>query len=91
MMLPHVIRFNSREPEISRLYQELFDGDLAADTYSELNNKSTFTSPITQREVREAIKSMKNGKAPGEDEIPIELIKYGGEKLIFQLTNLFNL
>lgn len=34
---------------------------------------------ITEEEVKAALKEMKNKKAPGDDDIPIEAIKEGGE------------
>jgi hypothetical protein len=33
-------------------------------------------------EVREAIKELRNNKAPGGDNICVEMVKYGGDKLI---------
>ena len=38
--------------------------------------------PTTQREVSDAINSLKNNKAPGPDDIPAELLKHGGEELV---------
>jgi len=36
---------------------------------------------ISRREIKEALRGMKDGKAMGTDEIPGELWKYGGEEV----------
>jgi hypothetical protein len=46
---------------------------------------------ITKAEVEDAIKKMKTGKAPGEDELPAELIKAMEEIGTDYLTRLFNI
>lgn len=45
---------------------------------------------IGQIEVATAIKSLKNNKAPGLDEVSTKLLNHGGEH-VERLTNLFNL
>ena len=47
-------------------------------------------SIITLEEVEKAIKSIKNGKAPGPDQIHGEFLKYGGVPMIRALFYLFN-
>lgn len=44
--------------------------------------------PVLKEEVEEAIRSLPSGKAPGADNIPAELLKYGGEELVNTLTAL---
>ena len=46
---------------------------------------------ITPIEVHKAIKSLKNNKAAGIDQIHGELLKNGGEVIVNQLTHLFDL
>uniref|UniRef100_A0A3Q0SSH4 Reverse transcriptase domain-containing protein n=1 Tax=Amphilophus citrinellus TaxID=61819 RepID=A0A3Q0SSH4_AMPCI len=45
---------------------------------------------ITIEEVKIAIKSLKNNKAAGLDEIPAELLKHSGQAMEEELTILFN-
>ena len=44
--------------------------------------------PILESEVIEAIKTLKEGKSPGIDNIPSELVKYGGNAVVRILTTL---
>lgn len=46
---------------------------------------------ITVEEVRAAVAEMKNKKSPGEDGVPVEAIKLGGDSLLSATTALFNL
>jgi len=48
------------------------------------------TEAITEDEVRKAIQVLKNGKVTGNDGIKAEMIKYGGDAAIGQLTKLCN-
>ena len=45
--------------------------------------------PLSLDETIKAIKQMFSGKAPGEDGIPPEVYKYGGDELARELTRLF--
>ncbi len=53
VMLPHVIRFNSRLPEIAAIYESLFDGDLA-DRVSELLWEAKMPGKIGAHGVKES-------------------------------------
>lgn len=44
---------------------------------------------ITKAEVEHAICQMKKGKAPGEDDVPIDLLKDAGESVLEALSNLY--
>ena len=46
---------------------------------------------ITVKEVRQAMKQMKNGKAPRDDGIPFELLGAGGECIVQQLLKMLNI
>ena len=42
--------------------------------------------PILRKEVEAAVQLLKKGKSAGIDNIPLELIQAGGEKVIITLT-----
>ena len=46
--------------------------------------------PISPAETKAAIAALKNGRAPGLDEITAEMLKHGGQCLIDELTALLN-
>lgn len=46
--------------------------------------------PILREEIEAAVKSLKKGKAAGVDNIPAELIKYGGTTVTDFLTKIYN-
>ena len=46
--------------------------------------------PILKTEIEKAVKSLKKGKSPGNDNIPGELVQAGGEKVIEILTLICN-
>ena len=45
---------------------------------------------ITEKEVLDELKKMKNGKSPGLDSLSAELYKEGGDELLREITLLFN-
>ncbi|WP_395734904.1 iron-containing alcohol dehydrogenase [Prosthecobacter sp.] len=52
VMMPHVIRFNSQDPEIAAIYKSYFDGDLA-DRVSELLWEARMPRNIAEYGVKE--------------------------------------
>jgi hypothetical protein len=59
--------------------------NLAAGDVEETTFDQNEDDTPTLEEVRRAVNKLKNGKSPGSDEIPGELIKYGGEDLLLQI------
>jgi hypothetical protein len=72
----------------SDLYNNQTLGDTEVLTCQESSNDDDL--PILREEVEAAIKSLKNGKAAGADNIPAELIKHGGEAMTDVLTKICN-
>ncbi|XP_071497554.1 uncharacterized protein [Diadema antillarum] len=62
------------------LYNHRMQGDPGVLKMEESTNADDF--PILREEVEAAIKSLKNGKAAGDDNIPAELIKNGDEEVV---------
>ncbi|KAJ7942760.1 Retrovirus-related Pol polyprotein LINE-1 [Quillaja saponaria] len=87
-----------KEDEINERWQTYFDtlfneesrgdfGDLDV-TFDDTNRR--FVRRIRAQEVKEAMHKMKNGKALGPDDIPIEVWRCLGDIGVTWLTNLFN-
>lgn len=52
-------------------------------------NPDVFDGPPNQQEIKDAICQLKNRKSPGEDSIPAELLKAGGNVSVERLESLF--
>lgn len=81
--------------DVLNRFREHFDslyngvGEEAADIdYSFLNDDGRNLATPTFEEVSAAISSLKNNKAPGPDNIPAELLKWGGEELATEIYQL---
>lgn len=46
---------------------------------------------VTIKEVEETLRKLQLGKAPGCDEIALEMLKYLSQRAIAAITNLYNL
>lgn len=53
-----------------------------------INNEDV--DPITIEELKDVVKNSRNRKAPGPDDINMELIKYAPENFMYRLLNLLN-
>ena len=54
------------------------------------HEKDKMNDPINEKEVQQAIKSLKNNKSTGPDKAKNEFIKYGGRELTKALSQTFN-
>jgi len=68
-------------------YQDLYSSSAQQPTI-EINLQETVPD-VMANEVMHALKQMKDGKAPGKDEIPIELIKEAGYETCVEIAKLF--
>lgn len=79
---------------IEEFYKQLYDsngGQIHAFTDRKITNVNSEEIPeIEEFEIEKALKTVKNGKAAGEDGILPEMLKEGGKSLLQQLKNLFN-
>ena len=66
--------------------------DINAEAIARLPQVETNTDldrPLSEEDVKKAIKQLSTGKAPGADAIPAEVYKHGGDTLLQKLTDLF--
>jgi len=80
----------------AEIWEEYFDKLLNTEEPRKLIKKGTKeigkvevdTEELTTEDVKEAIRNLKNNKAAGSDGIHLELIKYGGNKLLNRMYEL---
>ena len=68
------------------LYNYKLKADLDKIHEQEPRSSDPGSTQVLEEEVEEAVRSLKGGKSPGIDNIPAELIKYGGPEMIKALT-----
>jgi len=80
-----------------RYFSKLLNGEMMEDSRSrgrkcsERRLDPQMCGHITKDEIKEALKKMIDGKAEGPDQIPVEVLKYLGEKGLEWLIELFNI
>lgn len=69
--------------EYNKPLADLLDGAISPDPIETktFQKAEPLVKEISKKEVRAAIRSLENWKAPGSDSIPSELIKYGGDDM----------
>ncbi|XP_056633464.1 uncharacterized protein LOC130443041 [Diorhabda sublineata] len=81
---------------VEEFYKELYRSrreelNITENKMKVVNQGSELVPEITIEESKNAPTEMKNKKAAGEDQIVIEAVKVGGEKLLKEIISLFNL
>ena len=76
---------------ISNHFKEKFVDENAAPITAFEGEPRPLQKPITPREVRAGFNSLSNNRAPGEDEICGELLKYGPPSLDEHVTDIYNI
>jgi Reverse transcriptase (RNA-dependent DNA polymerase) len=78
---------------VASFYEDLFESKLTEEERRLLEpdlSEVSDVSKITTNEIREALTSMKNQKAVGEDNIPTELLKICDEEILGTLCKILN-
>ncbi|WP_265430092.1 RNA-directed DNA polymerase, partial [Klebsiella pneumoniae] len=73
-----------------RFYTKLYASDFRQGETNERTDLACDVPLVTKEEVKNALKSMKRGKAAGDDGITVDLLKEGGDIVLEKLTVLFS-
>ncbi|VVC45984.1 Endonuclease/exonuclease/phosphatase [Cinara cedri] len=78
-----LMELESRAERWKGYFEELLNGRMSVQPVSHTENERAepYVEDISLKEVTIAISGLKNWKAPGIDDFPTELIKYGGKEL----------
>jgi len=82
----------TNEKEQVSIITDFFKNTFKKDNMEEIEeiNPVKMDQPFTADEIEDAIKSLKNNKSPGIDNISAELLKYGPEEINEQIADIFN-
>ena len=84
----------TNEKEMHAIVQQYFSEHFFDETKPEIKpfvgTPNELMNPITPDEVSECVRKMSNNKSPGDDEITVELIKYGPLELITEIAKTLN-
>ena len=86
------------EPEkIAERWREYFYGllnepniQVTHDDFEDDFEEEEDEHPITMNEITAAINKMKNGKTPGEDGLPVEVLRAGGARVVEEMFKIFS-
>ena len=76
---------------IEEFYTDLFSSKVILNPVYFNNDIQNQEPPITSWEIKQALKESKTKKAPGSDNILIEMLKEGGDETCGVLAKLFSL
>jgi hypothetical protein len=79
----------SNREEILKIAENYYRNIYKSDNIADNSPLSDQVPGITKDEIQHALKQMKNGKASGEDNMAVEMLKLGGDIICKELAKLF--
>lgn len=82
----------TNEEEQVKIITDFFEKMFNSENLNNIRNiqATKMKSPFTSEEIKQAVKSLKNNKSPGIDQICSEMIKYGPEELNVAIAEILN-
>ena len=82
----------ANEEEQTKIIAEYFKSQLNknAEPLPTSIKPTEMTIPFTPTEIKNAVQNLKNNKSPGNDEIPIELIKFAPAEVFDKISKIYN-
>ncbi|GFS18719.1 very-long-chain enoyl-CoA reductase [Elysia marginata] len=75
---------------IASFFKEKFQSETATEIEAFTGSPRKLHQPITKEEVKKSFDNLNNNRAPGEDGIHAELLKYGTQELNEQIAKILN-